>query len=105
MTSKKQKTERPPREKQKLSYKEALELEALPQTIEALEEEKRRLTATLNSPQFYVSYDPDRIKASIARLEALEKELDEAYHRWDELESLAAKLRRNVLWGRTKAGV
>lgn len=88
----KQKTERPPREKQKLSYKETRELEALPQTIEALEEEKRRLTATLNSSQFYVSYDPDKIKAAIARLEALEKELDKAYHRWDELESLAAKL-------------
>jgi ATP-binding cassette subfamily F protein uup len=107
MTSKKQKqkTERPPRERQKLSYKETRELEALPPTIEALEEEKRRLTATLNSPQFYVSYDPDRIKAGIARLEALEKELDEAYHRWDELESLAAKLSGGGLRGRAKAGV
>jgi len=107
MTSKKQKqkTERPPREKQKLSYKETRELEALPQTIEALEEEKRRLTATLNSAQFYVSYDPDKIKAAIARLKALEKDLDEAYHRWDELESLAAKLSGGGLRGRAKAGV
>ena len=45
----KQKTERPPRQKQKLSYKETRELEALPQTIEALEEEKQRLTA---DPEF-----------------------------------------------------
>ena len=101
----KQKTERPPRQKQKLSYKETRELEALPQTIEALEEEKRRLTATLNSPEFYVSHDPDKIKAANDRLEALEKELDEAYHRWDELESLAAKLSGGGFRGRAKAGV
>jgi ATP-binding cassette subfamily F protein uup len=101
----KQKTERLPRQKQKLTYRETRELETLPQTIEALEEEKRRLTATLNSRQFYVSYDPDKIKAAIARLEALEKELDEAYHRWDELESLAAKLSGGGLRGRAKAGV
>jgi ATP-binding cassette subfamily F protein uup len=101
----KQKTERPPRQKQKLSYNETRELEALPQTIEALEKEKQRLTATLNSPEFYASRDLAKVKAANDRLEAVEKELDEAYHRWDELESLAAKLRSNVLLGRTKAGV
>ncbi len=88
----KQKTERPPRQKQKLSYKESRDLDALPQTIEALEEEKRRLTATLSSPEFYASYDPHKMRTANDRLEALEKELDDAYHRWDELESLAAKL-------------
>ena len=87
----KQKREKTPKEKQKLSYKENRELEALPQTIEAMEEEKRRLTATINSPEFYVSYDPDKMKTANDRLEALEKELDEAYHRWDELENLAVK--------------
>ena len=88
----KKKTERPPREKEKLSYKETRELETLPQTIEALEGEKQRLTATLNSPEFYISRDLTKIKAAHDRLMALEKELDEAYHRWDELESLSAKL-------------
>jgi ABC transport system ATP-binding/permease protein len=88
----KQKAERPPRQKQKLSYKESRDLEALPQTIEVLEEEKRRLTATLSSPEFYVSYDPHKMRTVNDRLEVLEKELDEAYHRWDELESLAARL-------------
>jgi len=101
----KQKTERPPRQKQKLSYKETRELERLPQTIEALEKEKQRLTATLNSPELYASRDLAKVKAANDRLEALEKELDEAYHRWDELESLAEKLRLNVLLGRTKAGI
>ncbi len=94
MASKEQKqsAERPRRQKQKLSFKETRELETLPQTIEALEEEKKRLTATLNSPQFYASRDLCKIKAAYDRLEPLEKELDEAYHRWDELESLADKL-------------
>ncbi len=85
-----QKREKPPKEKQKLSYKESRELEALPQTIEAMEEEKRRLTATLNSPEFYARYDAAKLRAANDRLEALEKGLDEAYHRWDELETLVA---------------
>ena len=88
----KKKTERPPRQKEKLSYKETRELKTLPQTIEALEEEKQRLTATMNSPELYISRDLTKIKAAHDRLMALEKELDEAYHRWDELESLSAKL-------------
>ena len=87
----KQKRGKTPKEKQKLSYKESRELEALPQTIEAMEEEKRRLTATINSPEFYASYDPDKLKTANDRLQALEKELGEAYRRWDELENLALK--------------
>ena len=85
-----QKRENAPKEKRRLSYKESRELEALPQTIEVMEEEKRRLTATLNSPEFYASYDAAKLRAANDRLEALEKGLDEAYHRWDELETLAA---------------
>ena len=88
----KQKRERPPKEKRRLSFKETRELEALPQTIESLEKEKRRLMATLNSPQFYINFDATKLNAANARLEALEKELAEAYHLWDELESLVAKL-------------
>ena len=88
----KQKTERPPKPKQKLSYKETRELETLPQKIEALEEEKQRLTATLSSPEIYARRDLAKIMGANDRLKALEKELDQAYHRWDELESLAAKL-------------
>ena len=82
---------KPPREKQKLSFKETRELGALPQTIEALEEEKQRLMTTLNSPEFYAGHDLVKINEANNRLEALEKELDHAYHRWDELESMAAK--------------
>ena len=86
------KREDAPKAKQKLSYKESRELEALPRTIEAMEEEKGRLTTTLNSPEFYASYDAAKLRAANDRLGVLEKGLDEAYHRWDELETLAAKL-------------
>jgi len=87
----KQKKGRPPKEKQKLSYKETREMEALPQKIEALEEEKRRLMETLNSPAFYVGRDAVEINKAYDRLEVLEEELDEAYGRWNELENQAAK--------------
>ena len=87
----KQKKDKPPREKQKLSYKETKELETLPLKIEILEGEKQRLLETLNSPEFYVSRDIVEINRASERLTALEGELEGAYGRWDELESLAAK--------------
>ena len=80
-----------PKEKQRLSFKETRELEALPETIATLESEKQRLTATLNSPEFYASYDASKLRTINDRLEALEKELDVAYHRWDELENMVAE--------------
>ena len=92
----KQKKAKMPKEKQKLSFKESRELDALPQTIEALEEEKQRLMATLNSPEFYVSRDLAKINEVNDRLHALEKELDEAYHRWDELEDMVKKFSKEA---------
>ncbi|HJX31656.1 MAG TPA: ATP-binding cassette domain-containing protein [Thermodesulfobacteriota bacterium] len=91
----KQKRKKAPKEKGKLSFKETRELESLPLIIEAFEEEKKRLLETLNSSEFYASRDLGKINAANDRLEALEKELDEAYHRWDELENMAAKFRGN----------
>ncbi len=85
-----QKKERPPKEKQKLSFKETRELEALPATIEGLEKEKHQLVKTLSSADFYATGDFVKVSEVNDRLQAVEKELDEAYRRWDELESLAA---------------
>ncbi len=81
-----------PQEKKRLTFKEARELESLPPLIEALEEEKARLTETLNSPEFYAGRDLERIKTVNDRWGALEKDLDAAYRRWDELEELKAAL-------------
>ena len=85
------KSVKPAREKSKLSYKEERELEILPQTIEALEQDKNNLIATLNAPEFQKSSDAHTIISANERLEALEKQLDEAYQRWEELEELSAK--------------
>lgn len=91
-----QKKTKIPKEKQKLSFKESRELDALPQTIEALEEEKQRLTADLSSPEFYASRDLAKINGVNDRLHALEEELGAAYHRWDELESMAKRFSNEV---------
>ncbi|OFW56610.1 MAG: ABC transporter ATP-binding protein [Actinobacteria bacterium RBG_16_64_13] len=80
--------ERRPQTKRKLSFKEARELEALPQRIEALEEERTRIIAALSSSEFYAGSDPARVTSTNARLEALELELAEAYSRWEELGEL-----------------
>jgi ABC transport system ATP-binding/permease protein len=87
----KQRKIKQPNEKRKLSFKESRELNALPQTIEILEKEKESLTATLNSPEFYISRDLTKIHMVNDRLHALEKELDVAYHRWNELEDMVKK--------------
>ncbi len=83
--------ERPVRLKTKLSYKETHELEELPERIDSLEKEKNLLIATLNDPGYQVNNDAATIIAANDKLEELEHVLDEAYHRWDELEELARK--------------
>lgn len=82
--------ERPPREKDRLTYREARELETLPGIIDTLEAEKEALVARLSDPAFYVTGDPSAVKASADRLEALETELDAAYARWENLEAFAS---------------
>ena len=90
-----QKKEKRPQEKKRLSFKETKELESLPSLIEALEEEQKQLMETLNSPDFYAGRDLSAIQATNERFQAVEKELDAAYHRWDELEQLQAELSGN----------
>ncbi len=85
--------EKLPPQKRKLSFKETQEFQDLPQKIEALEEEKQQLTATLNSPAFYASKDTAKIRTTSDRLACLDTEMDCAYRRWNELEDLAAQLR------------
>ncbi len=69
----------------KLSYKEQRERDELPARIEQLEDEQRRLQAAVASPEFYKE-GAERIRDTMARLEALETELLLAYERWSELE-------------------
>jgi ATP-binding cassette subfamily F protein uup len=73
----------------KLSYKEQRELEALPGRIEALEAEQRALNLTIAGPEFYKE-GAGAIDASLARVDELQRQLTDAYARWDELESRRA---------------
>ncbi|HEX3035710.1 MAG TPA: ATP-binding cassette domain-containing protein [Thermodesulfobacteriota bacterium] len=72
----------------KLSYKEQRELEGLPQRIETLESEQRRLYESMSDPEFYRNDREGRIAEAKARLNSLERELEEAYRRWEVLEEL-----------------
>jgi len=71
----------------KLTYKENLELDALPGRIEALEADIAALHEQMNNPEFY-SNDHTVVAAAASRLEILETELDSLLTRWDELEEL-----------------
>ena len=70
----------------RLSYRENRELEGLPARIDALEEEQRTLERTIAGPEFYKE-PAATINATLARLDALQNELIEAYARWEELDS------------------
>jgi ATP-binding cassette subfamily F protein uup len=70
----------------KLSFREQQEFQALPRHIEELEGEQRRLTAAVANPDFYKE-SREGIEQTLARLDALQGALAEAYARWDELDS------------------
>jgi ATP-binding cassette subfamily F protein uup len=71
----------------KLSFKEQRELEALPGRVAALEDEQRRLQEESSSAEFYKAR-ADHIAAVLARIEAVQRELDAALERWMELEAI-----------------
>ncbi len=78
----------PQREKQrKLSFKEQKELDELPKLIEALDAEQQKIIATMADPAFYRE-SGNKVASTTSRLANVEKELAEAYKRWDELEAL-----------------
>jgi ATP-binding cassette subfamily F protein uup len=73
----------------KMSFKEERELEALPAKLETLETEKKELLLSLADPDFYRAGSGD-VAAANTRLQKLEKELLEAYQRWEYLEERKA---------------
>jgi ATP-binding cassette subfamily F protein uup len=85
---------RPVREKpaqpKKLTYKERLELETLPQKIETLENEQETLFGMLSDPALYQN-DPEKIRDIKTRSEALAEELASLYSRWETLEEIHAQ--------------
>lgn len=76
--------------KAKLSYKNQRELDQLPQRIEQLETELTTLQARTSDPGFY-NGDASDVDMALARLTEIERELETAFARWDELEAGGGK--------------
>jgi len=85
-TKNKSKTKAENKQLKKLSYKEQLELDELPQKIEKLDAELTQLTETMSDAGFY-QRDKKEISEATQRLEEIEKALQQAYERWEQLES------------------
>jgi ATP-binding cassette subfamily F protein uup len=73
------------RAKSRLSYNEQREFARLPERIDALELEVRTLNAAVAHPEYYKE-GAAAIARTLARLEEVQRDLDEAYARWMELE-------------------
>ncbi|MDP8184263.1 ABC transporter ATP-binding protein [Phocoenobacter skyensis] len=73
--------------KVKLSYKENLELESLPQKMEQLEAEIETLQQEVNSAEFFAR-EPSYTNAQLQKLADKEQELEQAFERWEELENI-----------------
>ncbi len=70
----------------KLTYTLQRELARLPKEIEKLEEKLAAIEAEMATPDFYAG-PPHRIKQTTAKQQQIRQQLDEKYHRWEELES------------------
>ena len=73
----------------KPSYREQQELDRLPGRIDEMELEQQQLNAAVADPGFYKE-TAETIHQTLARLEALQQALLDAYARWDELDSRSA---------------
>ena len=71
--------------RRKLSYKDARELEQLPERIERLEAHMNALTAAMNDPAFF-QRGSDAVAAHTDEVAETQVALDAAYARWGELE-------------------
>ncbi|WP_448211678.1 ATP-binding cassette ATPase Uup [Colwellia sp. MEBiC06753] len=73
-------------EKKKLSYKEARELEALPEEIDNLESLIGSLQEQVNQPDFFTQ-DQETTQKILNQLQESESKLEAAYDRWQELDA------------------
>jgi ATP-binding cassette subfamily F protein uup len=85
-TATKKRVSKPKAKPTKLSYKDQRELDALPKRIEKLDAELAETHATIADPGFY-QQEGSAIAETNKRLQQLEQELEQAYARWELLES------------------
>ncbi len=81
--------------RQKLSYKEQRELEALPAQIENLEITLQKLEQKVVQGEFY-RQDKQSISRSLAELEKLRSAVKQAYNRWEQLDNIASSNRHRA---------
>ncbi len=74
-------------EGRRLTYAEKLELQKLPERIEALETQQQRLHDAMSAAGFY-QQDRGAIVETTDQLKSVQRQLAEVYARWEELESL-----------------
>jgi ATP-binding cassette subfamily F protein uup len=70
----------------RVSYKDQQELAAMPEKISRLEAEQLQLQAAIADPTLF-QVNSERGKAALQRLQSIAVELENAYARWDALES------------------
>ena len=75
----------------KLSNKERDDLENLPLRIEQWEEEKAEFEMQLGDPSLYVK-DLPKVEAIQGKVDKLHETIQNAYHRWEEVEELSSQL-------------
>ena len=74
------------KKKSTLTYQEQLDLKALPQEIEKLEQQQAALTEKMSEPDFY-QQAADKITEAQQQLAALEAELEVTFDKWAALEA------------------
>jgi ABC transport system ATP-binding/permease protein len=78
----------PPQKKNsKLSYKLQTELDGLPAKLEQLEEQINSIQSQINDPDFF-SLPVESTKQKLDALQQAEKNLEQAFARWEELEAM-----------------
>ena len=83
--------EAPVTPKRKLSYKEQRELESLPASIEALENEQQALHERICAPDYHRA-GPEQMRRDRERTAELESLIATSMDRWEQLEALASKI-------------
>ncbi len=87
---KKGRTKPQARPSRKLGYMQKREIQELPQKIETLESEQKKLFAILSDPLFY-KRAKDEIAGIKSDLDLVERKIETAYRRWEELETMQSQ--------------
>jgi len=79
-------TKHAPKKTTKLSYKDQRELDQLPQKIDQLEQAQQALHDSMGEAEYF-KRDKEEIALDQNKLTEIDKELEQAYQRWEELDS------------------